>query len=692
MNAIELANIMIFNYYIIFETEKDDLNYSPCIINTDKDYYRKTYHVWDYEINKIIPAIWFVLHLPRVGFDVTNMDIELILKSHDEPHNIVPLPYNHNWDMSKKMILQMMIKNPTLIICDDSIYDDLIESNILEDSILGILKVSELKSEFIYNYWDILGKHINTNYKESTKCIVDKEFRLTNESERTILPLIPFANQFGVVNKIINDIKKFTMHKKCNEFCLGMRQRIIELAYELSDREQDLKDNIRKSIDENINFQGAPLIMTMPGVPAVQRNRMGTMKSIPNNEKQIINIIGYHRAIAKNGMYCEVECISDQLFAQLDKLEQHCKSSKRSNKFVWETIKKIGDLLNGVLDKDLLKYSSQITVFSDFPIGIAVLSGCTAPLCCFKSIIYRPLTPLIESFKYEMGKVGQVYLGEKCKVLILECVKKTDKIRGDCDALSNMLKEMIINEDNMTINYYDEVNSSSKIKNILNKNRDADILLISAHGKYEGSNLASLVIWDEIWMADDNDLWVPPVVLLSACHVNPRGRGAVNVGDSFIKAGAKAVLGTLVPVDVRRNATLITRLFTDIIQVRNGWSDMRTLDEIWNHIVSTNAVHEILSSSEKLEIWANTVNSTGTFPQAEFKNNYSIGRLKGSSIYKDTEKILRELAYRDGLGEFFDAVMNSTGYFPESIFYQFMGYPENVFIRNDVFKAYNESL
>ena len=115
---------------------------------------------------------------------------------------------------------------------------------------------------------------------------------------------------------------------------------------------------------------------------------------------------------------------------------------------------------------------------------------------------------------------------------------------------------------------------------------------------------------------------------------------------------------------------------------------MRTLDEIWSHVVCTNAVHEIIaptsSGYNKLEVWANTKKKDGTFPQAEFKNKYSVEKLRSTHAYDDTVKILREIAYRDGIGEYYDSFIKSNGYFPESVFYQFIGMPENVFIRNDV--------
>lgn len=67
-----------------------------------------------------------------------------------------------------------------------------------------------------------------------------------------------------------------------------------------------------------------------------------------------------------------------------------------------------------------------------------------------------------------------------------------------------------------------------------------DILHISGHGYYDRrSNMAGLMVGNEFWMADGNDYTVPPVVVLSACHVSPRGSGTVNVADMLFVQGQK---------------------------------------------------------------------------------------------------------------------------------------------------------
>jgi len=692
MDYVEQFKLLIFNYYVVFKEENIEQNYKAIVERKSMDY-SKTTHLWDERLNNIIPGLWYVLHLPRMGFDVIEMDIDLILSGHDAPHNIIPFPYYVN-DKEMQRHLNHRVINPTLIICEDELYEELSQDSTIPKSLLGIVKISELSSELLQVHWDKLRTHITVNMRQRGIEANDSKVNLTTNETRGILPLIPLANQFGLLEKIMDDADRFRDANGCNQFNFGMHHRIIELAIAVSKKDEKYGEILKNLLKENINFRGVPLVITMPGIMSRQITKFSRMKKLPDNEQEIVSMLGYHRAIAKNALCINIDDVSQELYSELFNLEEHCKSSRKiSNKFVWRTLRKIGRLVSEKLkpfDLNIIEHVPQITVFSDFPIGLAILPGCSSPLCCIKPITYRPLTPLTRALQYEMKKSNQVYLGKKCKVVIAECVERTDKIRSYCDGLTHTLEHMTKQTKDMQL-VIEEISSIAEFKSMLKKHADADILLVSAHGTYDiEHNMAGLVIGNDIWMADDNDISVPPVVLLSACHVSPRGMGAVSVSDLFIRAGAKAVLGTFIPVDVRRNATLIVRLFVYIIEVRKGWSNMRTLDEIWSHVVGTNAIHEIVASDSsgfsKLEEWANTRNESGLLPQEEFKLKYSVNKLRSTHVYEDTEKILRELAYRDDIGTYFDSVMKSQGYFPESIFYQFIGQPENVFIRNNAFE------
>ena len=76
--------------------------------------------------------------------------------------------------------------------------------------------------------------------------------------------------------------------------------------------------------------------------------------------------------------------------------------------------------------------------------------------------------------------------------------------------------------------------------------RIGHILVLSAHGVFQGGlQPAGLMIGDEVCLGPGLGP-LPPVVILSACHVAPRGTGAVSVADMLLREGALAVLGLIV--------------------------------------------------------------------------------------------------------------------------------------------------
>ena len=110
------------------------------------------------------------------------------------------------------------------------------------------------------------------------------------------------------------------------------------------------------------------------------------------------------------------------------------------------------------------------------------------------------------------------------------------------------------------------------------------------------------------------------------------------------------MLGTLIPVDVRRNALLMVRFFTYIDETMRKRGPFRSLDEIWQHTVATNAVNELISASKEVRKWAHAGGPDKNV-LSEFMLTRSVGRLRAGHVYADTETILTEIADERGFGE-----------------------------------------
>lgn len=132
-----------------------------------------------------------------------------------------------------------------------------------------------------------------------------------------------------------------------------------------------------------------------------------------------------------------------------------------------------------------------------------------------------------------------ITLKKKFKIAFAQCIDNDDKIFDYSEYVYGFIQNR---PDCFTINHA-TIKTVEEMIGFVNRNRDADILYISAHGWYKkDQNIAGIAIGSDIWMANEN-LVFPPVVILSACHVSPRGRGAVCISDLIMRNGAIAVLG-----------------------------------------------------------------------------------------------------------------------------------------------------
>ncbi|PAD82760.1 hypothetical protein CHH57_13160 [Niallia circulans] len=107
---------------------------------------------------------------------------------------------------------------------------------------------------------------------------------------------------------------------------------------------------------------------------------------------------------------------------------------------------------------------------------------------------------------------------------------------------------------------------------------------------------------------------------------------------------------------------------------------MKNLSEVWQHVVSSNAVLEIIDSTTSLKRWAMTKREDGTWPLKEFQLEEAPKKLKFADVYSDSINILKNIAERDGVLNKLNNSLREDNYFPESLFYQLLGYPEHIIL------------
>ncbi len=680
-----------YRYVILFKGEIEEIE--PIIKVSDlselKSINRGRMHLFDESLISILPAIEYCLHMPRTELDTYDTDVEVLDKAYDVPQDIVIMP-------ERLILTAFHLIQPTLVIYSDDCSEEIKDKVKKCDSELGAVSVFELSQRLLISQWNILFG--NRNMKDREKLVdINKQYLLDTEKQ-LLLPALFTARQYGkadfAYNAVFNSTDVFetcanliwnqSVHHNALMSCKGFEGTDGELFRKMF--AEGMKSAEKKT---RIN-----VVITMPGIPQRQINYGGLSSEIPSDEKKVIRLLGVHRAIAKEALFIEVPLIEKDLFEKLNELEINCVQGT-NNKYIHKTLRDIGRILERKFTQAQLwavNWAKHITVFSDFPIGLAIIGDSDTSLQCYKEISYRPLSPLTRCFQNEMVKHPHIYHGAQCKIAFAECVLNDEQnkgIRACSNAIVYSLKSLSKENKKIQVSY-GETLTISDLKKFIADNKDADILHISAHGFCDRrSNVAGLMVGKEFWMADENDYEIPPVVILSACHVSPRGSGTVNVADLFIRAGAEAVLGTFIPVEAKRNMVLINRLYTYIAEAQKGSMQYETLSEAWSGVVATNAIHEIAETSKNFFEWIWGINSKGKRRMIEFTMERSIGRLHGSTMYADTISIIKEMLHEEGLDGKFDDVLNHENYFPESFFYQWIGFPENVFLYNEMFTEKN---
>ncbi len=446
-----------------------------------------------------------------------------------------------------------------------------------------------------------------------------------------------------------------------------------------------------QAISEARRDYRCPVALLLPGIsPATASRRVARQlaKQQPstsldaNTEHSALEFLAAHRAAARQGIAVTASSVSDRAYKLLDALER-----TSSPKKIKEYLDKISrEVVEGLTteEQSALLHASSITSFSEFPIGLVTIPPDTSPPCCRTPIAYRPLFPLTRALQFETFAVPMIYLRDRLTILCLECIPEEDRVGRLSRHGWKMVAEQLRGRRSVIFDFV-EVDSIVKMREAL-RARQYNVAVISAHGAYiRTANRTGIRVGHRDILLEEELEGIPPLVLLAACQVAPRGAGSVNITDLLFRQGAFAVLGTLVPIDVRRNANLMLRFFIYIAETLEGNYPLRSIDKVWQFTAASNAVLDVTWGARRVAKWMfNRWN--GRHGLEEFMLNRSVGRLRSGHIYADTEAIMREMAMERGKGAAFNAWLSNQGYIPESIFYVFLGWPERFVVCDKEFE------
>lgn len=254
-------------------------------------------------------------------------------------------------------------------------------------------------------------------------------------------------------------------------------------------------------------------------------------------ERTTIELVTTHRAIARGGLGLTLPSIPSQAFSLLSDLERHC-AGRPDGRKVWSILSRLQAIATSDQFTDIspaIERASMITAFSNFPIGLLRLPGDTDPLMCRIPIAYRPLLPLTRTLQQELRPLVNVDLTDGFRVLVAECIPEGDPVeqpsRAGWDLAMNLLSKNN-SPRSMSISRL-RVPSPEVLRSELTQTH-TDILVLSAHGGIDPSGtVAGISIGQQLCIGPELGP-MPPIVILSACQVAPRGGGTISIADLLL--------------------------------------------------------------------------------------------------------------------------------------------------------------
>ncbi|KOU13191.1 hypothetical protein ADK51_35590 [Streptomyces sp. WM6368] len=647
-----------------------------------------------------LPGLWYCLHLPATLLDLVDVDAWRLkaAQSLRLDHNILLVPI----DCFDEDLLGRYLQHhhPVVAICPDELLDEARQRASALGFVLPTTPYSELSDATLSAQWDAMHEHFIPDLPALTG-----EVSLTRRLDLAALslPHRRLARQMGWPTAELAAQDDMSVSGVLAQVLNG-QTRLAAVAR--LEREEASHSEADRRYPQTLREEAArlrvPVALGLPGVaPAYARNaydaelrrRTGHQPAVspddtwsvslherPDHmvERAAIEFAVTHQAIASSGLGLMLPSVLPNAFVTLAELERHFLTT-HSSAAVRRLLTRLNHAAQPLWGKEVtaaIQCASHLTVFSDFPLGLLTMPGDSAPLCARLPVTYRPLDPLTRTVQQQVAAPPSISLSHTIKVLVAECIPASDPVgRISREGWSLARKAAAPQSGKLTIIQAETLTLDALQKSVAEHR--PDILVISAHGTMVG-NMAALVIGATPHL-DLGLTRMPPVVMLSACHVAPRGSGAVAITDLLLREGALAVLGTQVPVEVTRNAILMARFLIYLAEEIAKPGQFATILDVWHHVQTSNAVHDILDGSPSLQAWASSATSSGRSVITEFKIRAS-GRLRRPHIYEDTERVLGEIADEQGRGDRVRNWFRRPGYVPESLFYVFAGRPDRIYL------------
>ncbi|MFD3997130.1 hypothetical protein [Streptomyces sp. NPDC058583] len=488
-----------------------------------------------------LPGLWYCLHLPASLPDLIDVDIWMLKAAQNLrlEHNILMVPI----DCFEEDVLgeHLQHHHPVVTICPDELLDEARQRASALGFVLPTTPYSQLSDATLAAQWMAIHEHFIPDLPRLTG-----EVTLTHRLDLAplTLPHRRLARQMGwsTAESVTQDT---SVGEAFGQALRGQRFLATLARLEREEASHDEADRrFRQAFKEEADRLRVPVTLGLPGTapayarmaydseirrrtepqPAVSPDDTWsvTLHERPDHmvERAAIEFAVTHQSVASSGLGLMLPTMPSDAFITLAELERHFHTPHNSAA-VRRLLTRLNEAAQPLWSEELkaaIQRASYLAIFSDFPIGMLTMPGDSAPLCARLPVTYRPLQPLTRMMQQQLSAPPAISLDGSIKVLVAECIPVSDPVgqmsRQGWDiacetAAPNSATLTIIQAETLTL---------AALQRSVAEHRP-DILVISAHGTMAG-NMAALVIGDEPHLDLGLDR-VPPVVILSACHVAP---------------------------------------------------------------------------------------------------------------------------------------------------------------------------
>lgn len=218
--------------------------------------------------------------------------------------------------------------------------------------------------------------------------------------------------------------------------------------------------------------------------------------------------------------------------------------------------------LSECIPKEFYEFLEQnehgIRIISDAHLEWVELRG--LPLAIQKNVTRIPTTPG-NLFIQSLNTPNYINLSRSdfSEVLLISAMKRDDPLLGFVPMAIDAFKKVLSGKVRISVA---RVAAEADLIAALNSFQGA-MVIFDGHGSHEHGRPGVLHLQDEaidVWSLQSKMVRIPPIVVLSACDTHAADRNHASAANGFLALGARAVLGSVFPLNGLDAAAFLARL------------------------------------------------------------------------------------------------------------------------------------